>query len=54
LIEAVAPSSEAIYAAITRRYGARKLAELQDMLHALEGSLSGLQVAGGNAGAEFE
>jgi homoprotocatechuate degradation regulator HpaR len=40
LIEAVAPSSEAIYAAITRRYGARKLAELQDMLHALEGSLS--------------
>ena len=32
LIEAVAPSSEAIYAAITRRYGARKLAELQDML----------------------
>jgi homoprotocatechuate degradation regulator HpaR len=40
LIEAVAPSSEAIYAAITRRYGARKLAELQDMLHALESSLS--------------
>src|SRR5216684_3378677 len=54
LIEAVAPSSEAIYAAITRRYGVRKLAELQDMLHALEGSLSGLQVVGGNAGAEFE
>jgi homoprotocatechuate degradation regulator HpaR len=42
LIEAVAPSSEAIYAAITRRYGARKLAELQDMLHALEASLSKL------------
>jgi homoprotocatechuate degradation regulator HpaR len=42
LIEAVAPTSEAIYAAITRRYGARKLAELQDMLHALEGSLTGL------------
>jgi homoprotocatechuate degradation regulator HpaR len=40
LIEAVAPSSEAIYAAITRRYGARKLAELQDMLHALEAGLS--------------
>src|SRR5882757_5177680 len=39
LIEAVAPSSEAIYAAITKRYGARKLAELQDMLGALEGSL---------------
>jgi len=50
----VAPSSEAIYAAITKRYGARKLAELQDMLGALEGSLSGLQVVGGNAGAEFE
>jgi homoprotocatechuate degradation regulator HpaR len=44
LIEAVAPSSEAIYAAMTRRYGARKLAELQDMLHALEGSLSELRV----------
>src|SRR3984957_6349413 len=40
LIEAVAPSSEAIYAAITKRYGARKLAELQDMLHELERSLS--------------
>jgi homoprotocatechuate degradation regulator HpaR len=44
LIEAVAPSSEAIYAAITARYGARKLAELQDMLHALEASLSRLQL----------
>ena len=54
LIEAVAPSSEAIYAAITRRYGVRKLAELQDMLRALEGSLSGLRVVGGNAEAEFE
>jgi homoprotocatechuate degradation regulator HpaR len=43
LIEAVAPTSEAIYAAITRRYGARKLAELQDMLHALEGSLTALR-----------
>ena len=32
LIEAVAPTSEAIYAEITHRYGARKLAELQDML----------------------
>jgi homoprotocatechuate degradation regulator HpaR len=47
LIEAVAPSSEAIYAAMTRRYGARKLAELQDMLHALEGSLSELSVDDG-------
>ncbi|MES2196252.1 MAG: homoprotocatechuate degradation operon regulator HpaR [Pseudomonadota bacterium] len=45
LIEAVAPASEAIYAAITRRYGARKLAELQDMLHALEHSLSAMEVA---------
>ena len=43
LIEAVAPSSEAIYAAMTARYGARKLAELQEMLHALEGSLSELR-----------
>jgi homoprotocatechuate degradation regulator HpaR len=46
LIAAVAPSSEAIYAAITRRYGARKLAELQDMLHALERDLSALHVPG--------
>src|ERR1700722_7298370 len=51
LMETVAPSSEAIYAAITRRYGARKLRELQDMLHALERSLSELRV-GGEAGAE--
>ena len=43
--------AEAIYAAITRRYGARKLRELQDMLHALERSLSELSV-GGEAGAE--
>src|SRR3954468_10574932 len=48
LMEAVAPSSEAIYAAITRRYGARKLAELQDMLGALERSLSELPVVGEN------
>jgi DNA-binding MarR family transcriptional regulator len=46
LIEAVAPSSEAIYDAITRRYGARKLAELQHMLGALEASLSELRVVG--------
>jgi homoprotocatechuate degradation regulator HpaR len=44
LIETVAPSSEAIYVAISRRYGARKLAELQRMLQALEGSLSDLPV----------
>jgi homoprotocatechuate degradation regulator HpaR len=56
LMEAVAPSSEAIYAAMTQRYGARKLAELQDMLHALEHSLSELSVlGGGHADAdEFE
>jgi homoprotocatechuate degradation regulator HpaR len=41
LMEVVAPSSEAIYAEITRRYGARKLAELQQMLHTLEASLAG-------------
>jgi homoprotocatechuate degradation regulator HpaR len=46
LMEAVAPSSEAIYASMTRRYGARKLAGLQDMLHALEHSLSELRVIG--------
>jgi DNA-binding MarR family transcriptional regulator len=45
LIEAVAPSSEAIYAAITKRYGARKLAELQEMLGVLERSLAGMEVA---------
>jgi homoprotocatechuate degradation regulator HpaR len=42
LIKAVAPSSEAIYAAISKRYGARKLAELQEMLGALESSLAEL------------
>ncbi len=39
LIKAVAPSSEAIYAEITRRYGPDRLAALQNMLHALEASL---------------
>ena len=48
LIEAVAPSSEAIYAAITKRYGARKLGELQDMLAALERGLSELPAADEN------
>jgi homoprotocatechuate degradation regulator HpaR len=52
LIEAVAPTSEAIYATITRRYGARKLAELQAMLGALESSLSGLEVVDGEAEAD--
>src|SRR5882724_9080945 len=50
LIEAVAPTSEAIYAAITRRYGVRKLAELQDMLGVLERSLSAMEVAGEESG----
>lgn len=45
LIEAVAPTSEAIYAEITGRFGARKLAELQDMLDELERSLAVTQVA---------
>ncbi|CAN5533325.1 homoprotocatechuate degradation operon regulator HpaR [soil metagenome] len=39
LIDAVAPTSEAIYAEIGRRFGPGKLAELQKMLHALEASL---------------
>src|SRR5471030_1965518 len=56
LIEAVAPTSEAIYAAMTKRYGARKLDDLQDMLAGLESSLSELRVAGeGNSQiGEFE
>jgi homoprotocatechuate degradation regulator HpaR len=51
LIEAVAPSSEAIYAEMTAQYGARKLRQLQEMLHALEDSLSQLG-GGGDASAE--
>ncbi|KYG21122.1 transcriptional regulator [Bradyrhizobium sp. AT1] len=42
LMASVAPNSEAIYAEITRRFGARKLAELQEMLGELEQSLAGL------------
>jgi homoprotocatechuate degradation regulator HpaR len=53
LIEAVAPTSEAIYAEITSRYGTRKLAELQDMLGELERSLAAMEVAGeGDAEAD--
>jgi homoprotocatechuate degradation regulator HpaR len=44
LIELVAPTSESIYARITQRYGAQKLAELQTMLAALEHSLAALEV----------
>ena len=55
LIEAVAPTSEAIYAEITNRYGARKLGELQDMLGELERSLAAMEVAGeGDAAVEDE
>lgn len=50
LIEAVAPTSEAIYAEITSRYGARKLAELQEMLGVLERSLAAMEVAGDESG----
>jgi homoprotocatechuate degradation regulator HpaR len=46
LMAAVAPTSEAIYAEITRRFGARKLAELQEMLGELEQSLAGLGATG--------
>jgi homoprotocatechuate degradation regulator HpaR len=42
LIEAVAPTSEAIYAEISRRFGARRLSELQEMLAELENSLADL------------
>src|SRR6201991_3091589 len=54
LIEAVAPNSEAIYAEITSRFGARKLAELQDMLGVLERSLEAMEVAGEGGGEEDE
>jgi homoprotocatechuate degradation regulator HpaR len=52
LIEAVAPSSEAIYAEMTRRYGARSLADLQEMLHRLELSLTAMPVQGGSGEME--
>jgi homoprotocatechuate degradation regulator HpaR len=39
LIEAVAPSSEAIYAEMTKQFGARKLSDLQTMLSELESCL---------------
>ncbi|MBR1177739.1 homoprotocatechuate degradation operon regulator HpaR [Bradyrhizobium sp. KB893862 SZCCT0404] len=51
LMASVAPNSEAIYAEITRRFGARKLAELQEMLGELEQSLAELG-AGEEASAE--
>jgi homoprotocatechuate degradation regulator HpaR len=54
LIEAVAPTSEAIYAEITSRYGTRKLVELQDMLGELEQSLAGMDVANESDGEAAE
>ena len=51
LMASVAPTSEAIYAEITRRFGARRLAELQEMLGELEQSLAGLG-SGEEASAE--
>jgi homoprotocatechuate degradation regulator HpaR len=44
LMASVAPSSEAIYAEITQRFGARKLAELQEMLGELELCLASADV----------
>lgn len=52
LMAAVAPSSEAIYAAITERYGAHKLIELQEMLGELERSLGGSDAPVDEAGHE--
>src|SRR5579863_6443319 len=44
LIELIAPTSEFIYAEITQRYGVQRLAELQNMLAALESSLADPEV----------
>ena len=52
LIEAVAPTSEAIYAEITRRFGARRLSELQEVLGALEQSLADMAGAEDGDGEE--
>jgi homoprotocatechuate degradation regulator HpaR len=52
LMEVVAPFSEAIYAEIARRYGAKRLAELQDMLGALETSLVDLNAGAGKDGSD--
>jgi DNA-binding MarR family transcriptional regulator len=52
VMASVAPTSEAIYAAITRRYGVRKLAVLQEMLAELERSLGDLETAPEEAGLE--
>jgi homoprotocatechuate degradation regulator HpaR len=52
LIELVAPTSEAIYAAIAQRYGAQRLGELQDMLATLEDSLATLKVTDGGPSSD--
>jgi homoprotocatechuate degradation regulator HpaR len=52
LIEAVAPTSEAIYAEITRRFGARRLSELQEVLGALEQSLADMEGTDSDGGEE--
>jgi homoprotocatechuate degradation regulator HpaR len=52
LIEAVAPTSEAIYAEITRRFGARRLSELHEMLAVLEHSLADMEGADSDDGEE--
>src|SRR5262245_65130286 len=53
LIEVVAPTSEAIYAEITRRFGARRLSELQEMLAVLEQSLADMEGDDGEEGMQF-
>jgi homoprotocatechuate degradation regulator HpaR len=50
LMEVVAPQSEAIYAEITRRYGAERLAMLQDMLRDLERELTAFGPVNGDGG----
>jgi homoprotocatechuate degradation regulator HpaR len=52
LIEAVAPSSERIYAEIARRYGVRRLSELQAMLRLFEDSLQAMPLAGADGEAD--
>jgi homoprotocatechuate degradation regulator HpaR len=49
LLSAVAPVSEAIYAEITRRFGAANLEALHDMLQALERQLLEIPVEPGKA-----
>ncbi|MFZ5739953.1 MAG: homoprotocatechuate degradation operon regulator HpaR [Pseudomonadota bacterium] len=54
LIETVAPFSEAIYAEITRRTGGDRLAELQDLLRALEASLMAMPVRHAGSAVDSE